>query len=136
MKSGWVGFDLDGTLAFYDGWVGEEHIGPPIREMVERAKELIEKGIEIRIVTARASTGQKRIIEKIQDWAEEQGLGRPVVTCEKDYKMICLYDDRCLQVYPNTGMLVSEYVEKLQRRIEILESELESKYVYRRKRRI
>lgn len=27
VHSGWIGVDLDGTLAGYDGWVGPEHIG-------------------------------------------------------------------------------------------------------------
>ena len=30
--------DLDGTLAEYNGWVSEEHIGDPIPAMVERVK--------------------------------------------------------------------------------------------------
>ena len=36
--SGWIGVDLDGTLAEYHGWKGSEHIGPPIPLMVERVK--------------------------------------------------------------------------------------------------
>ena len=31
--SGWIGVDLDGTLAFYDMWRGMEHIGKPIPAM-------------------------------------------------------------------------------------------------------
>jgi len=34
----WIGVDLDGTLAVYDGWRGPEHIGPPVPAMVERVK--------------------------------------------------------------------------------------------------
>jgi len=29
MSKGWVGVDLDGTLAHYDGWKGADHIGEP-----------------------------------------------------------------------------------------------------------
>ena len=32
----WIGTDLDGTLAKYDGWKGWQHIGDPIPKMVER----------------------------------------------------------------------------------------------------
>lgn len=27
---GWIGVDLDGTLAEYHGWKGVDHIGPPV----------------------------------------------------------------------------------------------------------
>ena len=30
----WVGFDLDGTLAKYDGWKGIDHIGEPVESVV------------------------------------------------------------------------------------------------------
>ena len=36
--NGWIGVDLDGTLAHYEGWQGETHIGAPISAMVERVK--------------------------------------------------------------------------------------------------
>jgi hypothetical protein len=32
--SGWVGVDLDGRLARYDGWQGASHIGEPIASNV------------------------------------------------------------------------------------------------------
>lgn len=38
MNAGWYAVDLDGTLAHYDGWRGEDHIGDPIPPMVERIK--------------------------------------------------------------------------------------------------
>jgi hypothetical protein len=25
------------------------------------------------------------------------------ITCKKDYQMVALYDDRCVQIIPNTG---------------------------------
>ena len=34
---GWIGFDLDGTLAKYDGWQGLDHIGEPIEAIVRLA---------------------------------------------------------------------------------------------------
>lgn len=37
--NGWIGVDLDGTLAHYDHWRGETHIGPPIAPMVDRWRQ-------------------------------------------------------------------------------------------------
>ena len=37
---GWIGVDLDGTLAMYDQWAGAGHIGEPIPLMVERVKAI------------------------------------------------------------------------------------------------
>ena len=39
----WIGFDLDGTLAEYDGWKGIEHIGKPIKPMCDLIKKLHSK---------------------------------------------------------------------------------------------
>jgi hypothetical protein len=33
---GWIGVDLDATLAKYDGWKSADHIGEPIPAMVDR----------------------------------------------------------------------------------------------------
>ena len=35
---GWIGVDLDGTLAMYDGWVGVSHIGEPVPAMLQRVR--------------------------------------------------------------------------------------------------
>ena len=37
-NGGWIGVDLDGTLAIYTGWKGCDHVGEPIPPMVERVK--------------------------------------------------------------------------------------------------
>ena len=49
---GWFGVDLDGTLAFYDGYKGEV-IGAPIPKMIDRVKRWISKGRTVKIMTAR-----------------------------------------------------------------------------------
>lgn len=102
--SGWIGVDLDATLATYTGWVDESHIGDPIQPMVDRVKHWVENGIEVRIFTARVwndPTGERR--KAIQEWALEH-IGYPLeVTNCKDYGMIELWDDRAIQVVPNTG---------------------------------
>jgi hypothetical protein len=50
---GWIGVDLDGTLAHYDGWKGADHIGEPIPAMVERVKRWLAEGKTVKIFTAR-----------------------------------------------------------------------------------
>lgn len=110
--SGWIGVDLDGTLAVYGGWQGAHNIGEPIPAMVERVKRWVAEGREVRIMTARvysdgtparnldAETSRDRIAE----WCHVNlGFTLPV-TCTKDYDMIELWDDRCVQIIPNTGL--------------------------------
>lgn len=107
--SGWVGFDLDGTLAKYDGWKGIEHVGAPIAGMARRLTSLLERGIECRIFTARVSTAfsdRAEAARHIQDWTEMHFGVRLQVTCEKDFKMEALYDDRAVAVGYNTGVVL------------------------------
>jgi hypothetical protein len=107
--SGWIGVDLDATLAQYDGWQGPEHIGPPVPAMLERVKGWLEHGhpeygqVEVRIMTARVSNNDHDVLRVIQEWCREHvGVVLPV-TCCKDFGMIELWDDRVVQVEPNTG---------------------------------
>ena len=101
-KNGWIGVDLDGTLALYDGWKGEDHIGEPVPLMLERVKKWVAEGIEVRIMTARYHNGRDQIII-IKKWLVKHGLPQLKVTATKDFSMYQLWDDRCVQVIPNTG---------------------------------
>jgi hypothetical protein len=109
MSKGWYGVDLDGTLAFYDGWQGQYHIGEPIEPMVSLVKHLMH-GNEVRIFTARVSGANEleneEITSFIQDWLEKAGLPRLKVTCRKDFSCIGIYDDRAFRVEANTGRVV------------------------------
>jgi len=113
--SGWIGVDLDGTLAHYTGWQGDMHIGDPIPIMVARVKMWLSTGYEVRIFTARVGPQGKaehtvdEIRSAIQDWCEKHIGHRLEVTNAKDFGMISLWDDRCVQVIPNTGMPVKEH---------------------------
>src|SRR5260370_10661336 len=100
--SGWYGVDLDGTLAEYDGQSAGA-IGKPILKMVKRVKAALADGAEIRIFTARAysvpddATRQRAAaiaVLAIQSWCDEN-LGAVLpITCQKDFDMIELWDDR------------------------------------------
>ena len=103
----WIGVDLDGTLAYYDGWKSPDHIGPPIVRMLKRVQNWLAEGKNVRIFTARVSPTQgpeARIARKaIQNWlAWHLGQELPI-THEKDPNMVELWDDRAVQVVKNTG---------------------------------
>ena len=106
----WIGVGLDGTLAVYDGWKGPGHIGAAVPSMVARVRRWLAEGKDVRIFTARVNPlGAGGTAEAtwarhaIQQWCVEQfGKQLPLTYC-KDFGMIELWDDRCVQVVPNTG---------------------------------
>lgn len=102
MNAGWIGVDLDGTLAHYDGWVDSSHIGAPIPAMVGRVKRWLEHGVTVKIFTARFHNGPEAIAV-INDWSLAN-LGQVLeVTATKDFRMVELWDDRAVRVRINTG---------------------------------
>jgi hypothetical protein len=117
-KRGWIGVDLDGTLAHYEGFKGPKIIGAPIPLMVERVKGWLAEGITVKIFTARvwkpevAATYEdalrcEQAIDArmaIQTWCREHLGVELEVTCTKDYSMWQLWDDRAVQVEMNTGV--------------------------------
>ena len=111
MGNGWIGVDLDGTLARHDEWKGHTHIGEPVPLMLDRVLQWIEQGFEVRIVTARVASnsfGKKEARAAIKKWCKKHiGVELPV-TSEKDYSMIELWDDRCVPVEFNTGVNLRE----------------------------
>lgn len=102
---GWIGVDLDGTLAVYTGWKGADNIGEPVPAMLKRVKKWIADGVTVKIFTARAFVPEQ--IPFVKAWLVKHGLGDLEVTNVKDFGMVELWDDRCVQVIPNTGIPVS-----------------------------
>lgn len=83
---GWIGVDLDGTLAHYTSWQGIHHIGEPIQPMLKRVQDALSQGVHIKIFTARACQAQSEretAIRCVQDWAECHIGKRLEVTAEK-----------------------------------------------------
>lgn len=107
---GWIGVDLDGTLAHYDGWNGPGHIGEPVPAMLERVKRWVGEGHDVRIFTARVDGRQPAAVvaavrKSIEDWCLKH-IGKVLpITNVKDFTMDELYDDRAIHVSPNTGEL-------------------------------
>lgn len=107
--AGWIGVDLDGTLAHYDGWHGADHIGEPIPKMLLRVRLWLSQGKQVKVFTARAAVPEQ--IPYVRKWLDELGLEEVGITNEKDFGMIELWDDRCVQVKINTGIPITEFVE-------------------------
>lgn len=133
LGSGWIGVDFDGTLAHYEHWMGWNVFGGPIMPMVYRVRRWLGEGHEVKIMTARVGarggmfygdtwehsrdsfnhcriTGARfsnwDMAQALGDWAETHVGARLEVTCMKDLRMIELWDDRAVQVEPNTGRTV------------------------------
>lgn len=103
-KKGWIGIDLDGTLARVDAFSDISKIGDPIPKMVDLAARFARDGVVVKIFTARASNPKQ--VAMIHRWLKDIGLPEFEVTNVKDFEMIRLYDDRAVQVLANTGEIV------------------------------
>jgi hypothetical protein len=112
----WIGVDLDGTLAEYHDNIVGNMIGKVVEPMKSLILDWIEEGIEVKIFTARLTTGDKNTaIKNIQNWLVKNGMPKLDVTNVKDYYMMELYDDRAVQVEFNTGVIYGESTLKYRR---------------------
>ncbi len=117
--SGWIGFDLDGTLAHYDRDEFNAHgghwIGDPMDNIVALVRGYKSMGYEVRIVTARVSgldgdADKRTQAGLIRAWCDEHKIPCDGITATKDYRMLMLYDDRCAEVFTNSGLMWSDYL--------------------------
>lgn len=144
---GWYGFDLDGTLAKYDGWKGIDSIGAPVAPMVKLIRQMHDEGKVVKIMTARVAPKEKpetkpnpyrtgnwciqepdvqtwalkdewTPLEFIQEWCYRVLGFVPEVVYQKDHLMLELYDDRVKQVVPNEGWLVEDIAMSKRQRTE------------------
>ena len=117
-RLGWIGVDLDGTLALTVSNTRE--IGAPIAPMLARVHDWLDQGLEVRIVTARVGASgvvlrdgtvdDQRNAERqralIDAWCVEHvGQSLPI-TASKDIRMLELWDDRAVQVEKDKGVRV------------------------------
>ena len=137
---GWYGFDLDGTLAKYDGWKGIDNIGEPVKPMVDLIRRMHEEGKVVKIVTARVAPrknedgtiGEQGILMNneqgiaqhyvasyfIRKWCQNNLGFVPDIVYQKDHLMLELYDDRVKQVVPNEGWLIEDIARSKRQRTE------------------
>ena len=121
----WIGVDLDGTLAETVDWTKGCGIGAPIPAMVDRVVMWLAEGKNVRVLTARVAVTDEfspisnRFADEqfrdeqtvlIEAWCLDHiGTILPI-TCQKDFKMSELWDDRAVQVVRNTGETLEEYL--------------------------
>ena len=125
-NNGWYAVDLDGTLAHYDHWRGNDHVGEPIPRMLARVKQWLAEGKTVKIFTARVAGHGLPIFQAdgstipadaktpIEEWCKKH-VGQVLeITNQKDYGMIECWDDRSVQVIPNTGIALQEILQERQ----------------------
>ncbi len=101
-RRGWIGVDLDGTLAISGPTLDELGIGKPVPLMLMRVQYWLRTGRAVKIFTARADDALQ--VSNIHKWCVRHGLPPLPVTCIKDSEMIALWDDRAVGVVTNLGM--------------------------------
>lgn len=101
-RRGWIGVDLDGTLAVSGPTLDELGIGKPVPLMLMRVQYWLRTGRSVKIFTARADDSLQ--VSNIHKWCARHGLPSLPVTCIKDSEMIALWDDRAVGVVTNLGM--------------------------------
>lgn len=112
-SKGWIGVDLDGTLAKYESGQGVAFVGEPVPKMIERVKRWLADGKTVKILTARTcgAWGEEDRLEQVQmvqEWCAEH-IGQVLeVTSVKDFAMVELWDDRAVTVEKNTGRCKTE----------------------------
>lgn len=112
MDKEWIGVDLDGTLAVFDTFKGWDHIGLPIKEIVDIVKNHIAQGIEVRIFTARVAPIESKVShievsrKAIEVWCLLH-IGKVLpITCVKDVFCIRIYDDIAVAIEKNSGRML------------------------------
>lgn len=109
-EESYAAFDLDATLAEYlKEHSGNTPIGQVVAPMYQKILWYLLQGIKCKLFTARA--GFLSEVPKIEAWLQENdkqypGLAELEITNVKSHKMLVLYDDRAVQIMPNTGMMI------------------------------
>ncbi len=98
----WIGVDLDGTLAYYDDTTGFDRVGKIVKDLAKRIRRWQELGYTVKIFTARAS--MEETLPPIRKWLKKHKLGDLEITNKLDRYCVEIWDDRAVQVKPNTGI--------------------------------
>lgn len=114
---GWIGVDLDGTLAKHDHFISWDYIGDPIPKMVDRIKAWRKRGIVVKIFTARLSHASRALSKVsyedmanvIKAWTKKHIGEELPVTSEKDWEMMFFCDDSAVQMDKNLGVPLAQH---------------------------
>lgn len=112
MSKGWIGVDMDRTLAYHEEGTGAPTPGEPLYDMVDNVRRWLAAGHDVRIFTARVQD-QKLDVQSLEENTRQRAVinewcrgvfGRelPITNC-KDWHLWVLFDDRACHVFPNTG---------------------------------
>jgi hypothetical protein len=110
-KQTWIGVDFDGTLAEYHHERDPEHVGAPIGPMIERVRNWLGRGCDVRIFTSRVHPTapdpltNARMIQAF--CLKHFNTILPITYC-KDPQMSELWDDRAVGVKTNIGEPVTK----------------------------
>lgn len=67
-----LAIDLDGVLAQYSGWQGEDHIGLPYPTAFTMVRRFIDNGLKVAILTTRGRSSAGRKV--VYDWLAKHGM--------------------------------------------------------------
>ena len=122
----WLAVDLDGTLAVYDGWKGEDNIGDLVLPIAEGIKQRVNDGWKVAIFTARVS-GQPAEAAYAEGiiwrWLDDNCMSQYIsgITAVKGKHFIEFWDDRAFAVEKNKGVFTEEW---LRSKLEIEQAEV------------
>lgn len=103
---GWVGVELDGTLAHYEPNQDALAIGAPVEKMLKRVRQWLMLDVNVRLFTARAADAT--MLPVMEAWLREHDLQKMKITCEKDFMMSQFWDDCGIHVVTNTGEVAAQ----------------------------
>lgn len=115
-KTKTVAIDLDGTLAFYDGWRGEDVIGEVRPGAAEAVKWLKKKGHKVALWTTRGNT------ERLKKWLKENDIPVDYINenpnqpagCSKKIIAEIYVDDRVIDARKAWSEIKKELAERLE----------------------
>ena len=120
IKQTWIACDLDGVLAshYWNDQVEQDDlkIGSPIWPMVERVREYLAEGWEVRIFTSRgawATTLERLAIHHaIDEWCMAVFGQTFKITASKDPAMHAMLDDLAVRIVRNKGVPCCDHYER------------------------
>lgn len=97
--------NFDATLATYNRWKNIGDTGEPIPKMKQKVLSWIQKGIIIKIFTARAYNEENK--KHIRKWLILNGFPPNLeITNIKGIECDLIFDDKAREVIHNTGIIV------------------------------